>query len=135
MYKIKYLIGNWNIKKAINNNISVTGKLSFYRKNKNHFIFKEQILSAHKYTKYQGFQNFLLEDLGNNIIFKFNVGVEKNKVYQKFSKIKNNSMYFCKKDLYFMYFKVLSKNFFITKTLIRGPKKNVNIFAKYYRTI
>ena len=72
----------------------------------------------------------------NNIFFHFGLGVDKNKIYQKFNK-KNlkPSIYFCGKDLYISSLNVLSKNHFTIRTKINGPKKNYNIFSKYFRTI
>ncbi|OUV88439.1 MAG: hypothetical protein CBD06_03970 [Pelagibacteraceae bacterium TMED146] len=72
----------------------------------------------------------------DNIFFHFSLGINKNKIYQKFNK-KNfkPSIYFCGKDFYISSLNVLSRNHFTIRTKINGPKKNCNIFSKYLRTI
>jgi len=45
------------------------------------------------------------------------------------------SIYFCNKDIYTMNIYLLSKNYFLIHTKIKGPNKKFNIIAKYFRTI
>jgi hypothetical protein len=45
------------------------------------------------------------------------------------------SIYFCNKDIYTMNIYLLSKNYFLIHTKIKGPSKKFNIIAKYFRTI
>ena len=58
-----------------------------------------------------------------------------NKLYQSFNRKKKNSFYYCNKDVYLMKLNIFSNNFFNILTKISGPKKNIFIFANYYRII
>ena len=135
MIKIRYLIGNWKIKKRINNSHSAIGILKIKKIKKNYFLFNEKLVTHFQELNFQGFQSFQVKDNKKDIIFKFNLGKDKNKIYQIFNKSTNHSKYFCNKDLYFMNFKIINQNYFIINTKIKGPQKNLNIFTKYQRTI
>ena len=135
MIKIIYLIGNWKIKKRINNSHSAIGILKIKKIKKNYFLFNEKLITHFQELNFQGFQSFQVKDNKKDIIFKFNLGKDKNKIYQIFNKSTNHSKYFCNKDLYFMNFKIINQNYFIINTKIKGPQKNLNIFTKYQRTI
>ena len=135
MIKIRYLIGNWKIKKRINNSYSAIGILKIRKIKKNNFLFNEKLVTHFQELNFQGFQSFQVEDNKKDIIFKFNLGKDKNKIYQIFNKSTNHSKYFCNKDLYFMNFKIINQNYFIINTKIKGPQKDINIFTKYQRTI
>ena len=129
------LEGNWKIKKYINKNTYSEGSLLIRKKNKN-FKFIEKIKTNLNKKYITGFQVYKVSENRNNIFFHFSLGIDKNKIYQKFNK-KNfkPSIYFCGKDLYISSLNVLSKNHFTIHTKINGPKKNYNIFSKYFRTI
>ena len=135
MIKIRYLIGNWKIKKRINSSYSAIGNLKIKKIKKNFFLFNEKLVTHFQELNFQGFQSFQVEENKKDIIFKFNLGKDKNKVYQVFNKSTDYSKYFCNKDLYFMNFKIINQNYFIINTKIKGPQKNLNIFTKYQRTI
>ncbi len=100
------------------------------------YEFKESIITNLKEEFLSGLQIFKVLDSKEHIIFYFNKGIDKNKIYQKFSK-KNlkSSLYFCGKDLYISSLNILSNNCFTIHTKIKGPKKNYNILSKYFRTI
>ena len=129
------MLGHWKIKKYINRNTHARGSLSITKNNKN-YQFKE-LINTNLNEKYiNGLQIYKVLENKKNIIFYFNLGIDKNKIYQKFSK-KNlkSSLFFCGKDLYISSLNILSKNYFIIHTKIRGPKKNYNILSQYFRTI
>jgi len=135
LIKIRYLIGNWRIKKKINSSYSAIGKLKIKKIKKNFFLFNEKLIIHFQELNLQGFQSFQVEENKKDIIFRFNLGKDKNKVYQVFNKSTGHSKYFCNKDLYFMNFKIINQNYFIINTKIKGPQKNLNIFTRYQRTI
>ncbi len=129
------MLGNWIIKKHINKNIFIKGKLSL-KKSKYFYEFKETIKTNINEEFIKGFQIYKVFENKEYILFYFNLGLKKNKIYQKFNK-KNLklSFFFCGKDLYTSSLNILSKNYFIMSTKIKGPNKNYNILSKYFRTI
>jgi hypothetical protein len=126
------LTGNWKIKKNIHPKNSITGNLLIKKNKKNEFLFIE---NTELNSSINGYQNFLIKE-NNKIYFYFNSGANKGERYQMFNKnIKNQSFFNCKKDIYCMKINKISNNFFTIITKIKGPKKNIRIYAKYFRTI
>ena len=135
MIKFNFLQGNWTIKKYLNTSIFAKGNL-LLKKTRDFYEFRESINTNLNKEFINGFQIYKIFENKDNIIIFFNLGINKNKIYQKFNKKNMKSSYFfCKKDLYISSLKILSKNFFIIHTKIKGPKKNYNILSKYFRTI
>jgi len=130
-----FLLGNWKVKKYINKNTFAKGQL-ILKKNKNFYYFKETLKTNLNNKFINSFQTYKIIENKKTIIFYFNFGISKNKMYQKFNKDNlKPSLFFCGKDLYMSSLNILSKNYFIIYTKIRGPKKNYNILTKYFRTI
>ena len=105
------------------------------KKNKK-FLFKESLKTSLEGKYVTSFQIYKVLENKDNIFFYLSLGIDKNKIYQKFNK-KNfkPSIFFCAKDVYSSSLSILSKNYFTIHTKIKGPKKNYNIFSKYFRTI
>ena len=136
MNKFQTLKGNWIVKKQIQKNISMRGYCVIKSLSKYSYELKEDLKTNINNKLISGFQTFQISESKNNINFYINTGnYKKEKVYN-FKKNKHyQSLYFCKKDLYYSKLEIISKNFFIMYTKIRGPKKNLGILANYYRTI
>ena len=136
MSKIKYLKGNWIVKKTIDKNTSIKGRCFIKNISKHYYELKEDVETKINNELILGHQLFKIFELRNDLIFYFNTGQLKNSQLYKFEKKKiYRSLFFCKKDLYIANLKIVSNNFFTFYTKIKGPKKNLSIFAKYYRTI
>lgn len=135
MKKIDLLVGKWNIKKKLNNRIIISGKLRLKKINHQNYNFFEETETCINNNLLNSFQNFKIFSNDKNIDFYFNTGVDKNKLYQSFNRKKKYSFYYCNKDVYLMKLNIFSNNFFNILTKISGPKKNIFIFANYYRTI
>ena len=136
MSKIKYLKGNWIVKKTIDKNISIKGRCFIKNISKHYYELKEDVKTKINNQLILGHQLFKIFELGNDLIFYYSTDQFKNNLLYKFERKKNcRSFFFCKKDLYVANFKIISNNFFTIYTKIKGPKKNLSIFAKYYRTI
>jgi len=134
--KFQTLKGNWIVKKQIQKNISMRGYCVIKSLSKYSYELKEDLKTNISNKLISGFQTFQISESKNNINFYINTGnYKKEKVYS-FKKNKHyQSLYFCKKDLYYSKLEIISKNFFTMYTKIRGPKKNLGILANYYRTI
>ena len=136
MNKIKYLKGNWIVKKTIDKNTSIKGRCFIKNISRYYYELKEDVETKINNQLISGHQLFKIFELRNDLIFYFNTGQLKNNQLYKFEKKKIcRSLFFCKKDLYIANFRIISNNFFTIYTKIKGPKKNLSIFAKYYRTI
>ena len=136
MNKFETLKGNWIVKKRIKKNISVRGYCVIKSSSKYFYDFKEDIKTNINNRLISGYQIFQISESKNNINFYINTGnSNKENVYNFKKKRLYQSLYFCKKDLYLSKLKIISKNFFTIYTKIRGPKKNLDILANYYRTI
>ena len=136
MNKFQTLKGNWIVKKRIKKNISVRGNCVIKSSSKCTYEFKEDIKTNINDNLISGYQIFQISETKNNINFYLNTRNDKKDNVYNFKKNKlYQSVYFCKKDLYLSKLKIISKNFFTIYTKIRGPKKNLDILANYYRTI
>ena len=136
MNKFQTLKGNWIVKKRIKKNISVRGYCVIKSSSKYFYDFKEDIKTNINNKLISGYQIFQISESKNNINFYLNTGNNKKENVYNFKKKRlYQSLYFCKKDLYLSKLKIISKNFFTIYTKIRGPKKNLDILANYYRTI
>ena len=136
MNKIQILKGNWIVRKQLKKNVSVKGCCVIKALSRYSYEFKEDIKININNKLISGYQIFQIFESKNNINFYLNSrNNKKQKVYNFKKKYIYRSLYFCKKDLYFAKLKIISKNFFTIYTKIRGPKKNLSIFANYYRTI
>ena len=89
----------------------------------------------------KGLMAFLLSLPKDWVVYKDNLhellGDKKNKVYQKFNNnLKENlvSWYFCNKDIYKTYLKVINNNLFRIDHLITGPNKRILIQNTYFRS-
>jgi len=134
--KIKYLKGSWIVKKKIGKNISIKGDCFIKNISKHYYELKEVVETKINNQLILGYQLFKILELKNDLIFYFNTDQNKKIQLYKFEKNKfYQSLFFCKKDLYIANLKIISNNFFTICTKIKGPKKNLSIFAKYYRTI
>jgi len=108
----KNLLGSWYLKKKISNGFLGEGLVSLKSKKLNNFHYEEKGLIHKK-------------------------GDKKNKIYQKFNNtLKENlvSWYFCKKDTYKTYLKVINNNLFKIDHLITGPNKRILIQNTYFRS-
>ena len=137
MYKIPLLIGKWKVKKSITQKVTINGYCFITKISEHNFELKENIKINVNEDLISGYQLFKIREKKSSIIFYFNAGQNQNQKLYTFIKknTSSESLFFCKKDLYLANFKVINNNFFIMKTKIKGPKKNLCIFAKYYRTI
>ena len=136
MNKFQTLKGNWIVRKRIKNNILVRGYCVIKNSSKYSYEFKEDIKTNINNELISGYQIFQISESKNNINFYLNTrNNTKENVYNFKKKKLYQSLYFCKKDLYLSRLKIISKNFFTIYTKIRGPKKNLDILANYYRTI
>ena len=136
MNKIKYLKGNWIVKKTIDKNTSIKGRCFIKNISRYYYELKEDVETKINNQLISGHQLFKIFELRNDLIFYSNTGQNKKSQLYKFEKKKFcRSLFFCKKDLYIANFRIISNNFFTIYTKIKGPKKNLSIFAKYYRTI
>ncbi len=136
MNKVQTLKGNWIVRKQLKKNISIKGYCAIKVLSKCSYEFKEVVKINIDNKLISGYQVFKIFESKNSINFYINSGNnKKQKVYNFKKKNLFRSLYFCKKDLYFAKLKIISKNFFIIYTKIRGPKKNLSILANYYRTI
>jgi len=133
--KIDLLVGKWNIKKKLNNRIIISGKLRLKKINHQNYNFFEETETCINNNLLNSFQNLKIFSNNKNVDFYFNTGIDKNKLYQSFNRKKKYSFYYCNKDVYLMKLNIFSNNFFNILTKISGPKKNIFIFANYYRTI
>ena len=105
------MLGHWKIKKCINRNTNAKGSLSITKDNKN-YQFKELINTNLNEKNINGLQIYKVLENKKNIIFYFNLGIDKNKIYQKFSKKSlRSSLFFCGKDLYISSLNILSQYF------------------------
>ena len=136
MKKFQTLKGNWIVKKRVTKNISVRGRCVIKSSTKYFFELKEDIKTNIDNNLISGCQIFQISESKNNINFYLNTENNKKENVYNFKKKKlYQSLYFCKKDLYFSKLKIISMNFFTIYTKISGPKKNLSIHANYYRTI
>jgi len=134
--KFQILKGNWIVKKYIKKNISMRGYCVIKSLSKYSYEFKEDIKTNIDNKLISGYQIFQISESENNINFYLNNGNNKKENVYNFKKNKlYQSLYFCKKDLYLSKLKIISQNFFTIYTKINGPKKNLGIFANYYRII
>tara|TARA_Y100001958_G_C21220465_1_gene545796 strand:+ start:1425 stop:1835 length:411 start_codon:yes stop_codon:yes gene_type:complete len=134
--KIGFLKGNWIIKKKIKKDIIVEGNCVIKNSSKFSYVLKENIKTKINNNFITGYQLFNIFESKKDIIFYLKS--DKNKTEKIYNFKKRNSyqsIYFCKKDLYFAKLKIITNNFFTIYTKIKGPRKNLNIFANYYRTI
>jgi hypothetical protein len=135
----KNLLGSWYLKKKISNGFLGEGLVSLKSKKLNNFFYEEKSLIHKKGTTdaISGYQNFDIVENKNFIKFYFLLGDKKNKIYQKFNNnFKENlvSWYFCKKDTYKTYLKVINNNLFKIDHLITGPNKRILIQNTYFRS-
>ena len=129
-----YLLGTWKVKKTTNNKIIIKGVLNLNRTSKDYFSFEENVVSNFNLNLITGFKKFQIHETNYDIFFYLDN--DKKNIYQNFKKRERCISYFyCKKDLYLMTLNIVSQNFFMIQTKIKGPKKKYNILAKYYRTI
>ena len=129
-----YLLGTWKVKKTTNNKIIIKGVLNLNRTSKDYFSFEENVVSNFNLNLITGFKKFQIHETSYDIFFYFDN--DKKDIYQNFKKRERYiSYFFCKKDFYLMTLNIVSQNFFMIQTKIKGPKKKYNILAKYYRTI
>ena len=135
----KNLLGSWYLKKKISNGFLGEGFVSLKSKKLNNFHYEEKSL-IHKKSNVNaisGYQNFDIVENKNFIKFYFLLGDKKNKIYQKFNNnFKENlvSWYFCKKDTYKTYLRVINNNLFKIDHLITGPNKRILIQNTYFRS-
>ncbi len=136
MSKIHFLKGNWIVKKKIKEDLSIKGSCVIKTSSKCCYELKEKIKTKINNNFFTGYQIFNIFESKESIIFYLKNDKNRTKKIYNFEK-KNSyqSLYFCKKDLYFAKLKIISNNFFTIYTKITGPRKNLNIFANYYRTI
>jgi len=135
----KNLLGSWYLKKKISNGFLGEGLVSLKSKKLNNFFYEEKSLIHKKGTTdaISGYQNFDIVENKNFIKFYFLLGDKKNKIYQKFNNnFKENlvSWYFCKKDTYKTYLRVINNNLFKIDHLITGPNKRILIQNTYFRS-
>ncbi len=136
MKKIQTLKGKWIVKKKVKKNVSIRGNCVIKKISKYSYEFKEDIKTNIENNLISGHQIFQILESKNYINFYLKTGSNKKEKVYSFKKKKfYQSLYFCNKDLYFAKLKIISKNFFSIYTKIKGPKKNLGIFANYYRTI
>ena len=135
----KNLLGSWYLKKKISNGFLGEGLVSLKSKTLNNFYYEEKSL-IHKKGNGEaiaGYQKFDIVENRNVIKFYFLLGDKKNKIYQKFNNnFKENlvSWYFCKKDTYKTYLRVIKNNLFKIDHLITGPNKRMLIQNTYFRS-
>lgn len=112
------------------------GSAQIKKINFNKYSFNENIKTNLNGKTFIGFQIFKIIENKKKFFFYFDTGRDKNKLYQEFKKkMPAPSIYFCNKDIYTMNICLLSKNYFLIHTKIKGPNKKFNIIAKYFRTI
>tara|TARA_B100000941_G_scaffold285796_1_gene258342 strand:- start:3559 stop:3969 length:411 start_codon:yes stop_codon:yes gene_type:complete len=134
--KFQLIKGNWIVKKTINKNISIEGCCHIKNISKCFYELKEFTVTNFNNKLIPGHQKYKIFESKNNITFYLDTVRNKDKHLYKFNKNKfYKSIFFCKKDIYLANFNILTKNFFTIYTKIKGPKKNLSIFAKYYRSI
>jgi hypothetical protein len=135
----KNLLGSWYLKKKISNGFLGEGLMSLRSKKLNNFYYEEKSLIHKKGNEniISGYQKFDIVENNNFIKFYFLLGDKKNKIYQKFNKnFKDNlvSRYFCKKDIYKTYLRIINNNLFKIDHLIIGPNKRILIQNTYFRS-
>jgi hypothetical protein len=135
----KNLLGSWYLKKKISNGFLGEGLVFLKSKKLNNFHYEEKslILKKGNGNAISGYQNFDIVENKNFIKFYFLLGDKKNKIYQKFNNnFKENlvSWYFCKKDTYKTYLRVINNNLFKIDHLITGPNKRILIQNTYFRS-
>jgi hypothetical protein len=135
----KNLLGSWYLKKKISNGFLGEGLVFLKSKKLNNFHYEEKSLIYKKGNgnAISGYQNFDIIENKNFIKFYFLLGDKKNKIYQKFNNnFKENlvSWYFCKKDTYKTYLRVINNNLFKIDHLITGPNKRILIQNTYFRS-
>ena len=135
----KNLLGYWYLKKKISNGFLGEGLMSLRSKKLNNFYYEEKSLIHKKGNEniISGYQKFDIVENNNFIKFYFLLGDKKNKIYQKFNKnFKDNlvSRYFCKKDIYKTYLRIINNNLFKIDHLIIGPNKRILIQNTYFRS-
>jgi hypothetical protein len=135
----KNLLGSWYLKKKISNGFLGEGLVFLKSKKLNNFHYEENSLIHKKGNgnAISGYQNFDIVENKNFIKFYFLLGDKKNKIYQKFNNnFKENlvSWYFCKKDTYKTYLRVINNNLFKIDHLITGPNKRILIQNTYFRS-
>ncbi|MSP06210.1 MAG: hypothetical protein EXR13_01380 [Candidatus Fonsibacter sp.] len=135
----KNLLGYWYLKKKISSGFLGEGLVSLKSKKLNNFYYEEKSLIYKKDNEntISGYQKFDIIQSKNFIKFYFLLGEKKNKIYQKFNNnLKEDlvSWYFCKKDTYKTYLRVINNNLFKIDHLITGPNKRILIQNTYYRS-
>lgn len=135
----KNLLGYWYLKKKISSGFLGEGLVSLKSKKLNNFYYEEKSLIHKKDNEntISGYQKFDIIQSKNFIKFYFLLGEKKNKIYQKFNNnLKEDlvSWYFCKKDTYKTYLRVINNNLFKIDHLITGPNKRILIQNTYYRS-
>ena len=135
----KNLLGSWYLKKKISNGFLGEGLVYLKSKKLNNFHYEEKSLIHKKGNKnaISGYQQFDIIENKNYIKFYFLLGDKKNKIYQKFNNNLKGSLvswYFCKKDTYKTYLKVINNNLFKIDHLITGPNKRILIQNTYFRS-
>ena len=123
MNRFQTLKGNWIVKKRVAKNISVRGHCVIKSSTKYSFDFKEDIKTNIDNKLISGCRIFQISESKSNINFYLNTRNNKKENVYNFKKKLYQSLYFCKKDLYFSKLKIISKNFFTIYTKISGPKK------------
>ena len=112
---------------------------SLKSKKLNNFHYEEKSLIHKKGNEnaISSYQQFDIIENKNSIKFYFLLGDKKNKIYQKFNNNLKGSLvswYFCKKDTYKTYLKVINNNLFKINHLITGPNKRILIQNTYFRS-
>ena len=135
----KNLLGSWYLKKKISNGFLGEGLVYLKSKKLNNFHYEEKSLIHKKGNEnaISGYQQFDIIENKNYIKFYFLLGDKKNKIYQKFNNNLKGSLvswYFCKKDTYKTYLKVINNNLFKIDHLITGPNKRILIQNTYFRS-
>ena len=94
MSKIKYLKGNWIVKKTIDKNTSIKGRCFIKKISEHYYELKEDVKTKINNQLILGHQLFKIFELRNDLIFYFNTGQNKNNQLYKFEKKKNLSVTF-----------------------------------------
>ena len=94
MSKIKYLKGNWIVKKTIDKNTSIKGRCFIKNISKHYYELKEDVETKINNELILGHQLFKIFELRNDLIFYSNTGQNKKSQLYKFEKKKFISRFF-----------------------------------------
>ena len=146
MHFLSHINGLWKVRRKVFPNVDACGYVKIFTNNKLETILSEKFLINHRYLSTYGINEFLIKIIKNKIVFFFNTGPNKGKLFQKFelSLFPKTSIFYCCKDIYQTNLFYINKNYFRITHKVRGKKfffinthyfktNNINLFKNFFK--